>query len=101
VEIRSAAEVVALVLKKERSRSIVLKIDCEGMEYEIIECLADAGLLSKISAIIMEWHRRGGLGDPVHLHSTLASNGFVLFGNPNKKSDVGMLYAVNSKMKLK
>ncbi|MGA7161615.1 MAG: FkbM family methyltransferase [Bacteroidota bacterium] len=101
VEIRSAAEIVSFVLKKERSRSIVLKIDCEGMEYEIIECLADARLLSKISAIIMEWHRRGNLGDPVHLHSTLASNGFVIFGNPHKISDVGISYAVNSKVKLK
>jgi len=101
VEIQSAAEIVSFVLKKERSRSVVLKVDCEGMEYEIIECLADAGLLSKISAIILEWHRRGNLGDPEHLHSQLASNGFVVFGNPHKKSDVGLSYAVNSKIKLK
>ncbi len=101
VEIRSAAEVVNFVLKKERSRNIVLKVDCEGMEYEIIECLAEAGLLSKIRAIVLEWHRRGDLGDPANLYSTLASNGFVLFGNPHKKSEVGMLYAVNNKIKLK
>lgn len=101
VEIISAAEVVDFVLKKEASRNIVLKIDCEGMEYEIIECLAEAGLLSKIWATIIEWHRRGNLGDPAQLQSILTNNGFVVFGNPHKKSEVGLFHAINSKIKLK
>ena len=37
-------------------RKIILKIDCEGSEYEILEKLLDSGLLGKIDIIIFEWH---------------------------------------------
>ena len=101
VEIRSAAEVLDFVIRKEASRNIFLKIDCEGMEYEIIESLAGAGLLSRIWSMVIEWHRRGNLGDPDDIQSVLTANGFVVFGNPHKTSEVGLFYAVRCSTDLK
>jgi len=37
---------------------VVLKLDCEGSEYEIIDGLADADW-AKVKAVVMEWHGPG------------------------------------------
>jgi FkbM family methyltransferase len=95
VEIVSASEVVDFVQRKEPYNDIILKLDCEGMEYEIIHCLSRAGLISNIRAILMEWHRRGNLGDPSELQVVLKRSGFITFGNPFRESEVGMLFGVN------
>jgi FkbM family methyltransferase len=96
VEIISIAEVIAVIRKKNPHSNIILKLDCEGMEYEIINCLIETGLISSIKVILMEWHRRGNLGDPLIVQDHLKNNGFITFGNPYRRSEIGMLYAVNS-----
>jgi FkbM family methyltransferase len=95
VEIVSVTDVLELVLRKESGNDIMLKLDCEGMEFEIIDCLQETGFISNISVVLMEWHRRGNLGDPSALQLILAKSGFVTFGNPSRKSEVGMLLGVN------
>ncbi|HWR89130.1 MAG TPA: FkbM family methyltransferase [Dissulfurispiraceae bacterium] len=99
VEVISAADVVDFVSREEPDRCVVLKLDCEGMEYEIFDCLCKTGAISKVGVIMAEWHRRGDFGSPSALRDTLRKCGFVTFGNPHRASEVGMLYAVNDNMK--
>jgi len=37
----------------------LLKLDCEGAEYEIIKCLKDNNLISKIDIYMIEYHVKG------------------------------------------
>jgi len=47
---------------------VVLKLDCEGAEYEIIDGLTDLGL-GRVKTLVMEWH---GPGMPHLAHLDLA-----------------------------
>lgn len=70
----------------------ILKLDCEGCEYEL---LADNSLLKLLQphSIILEYHR-GGDG----LHKFLEANGFVV-ERPERENQVGYLYAERARTK--
>lgn len=59
VELKSAAEVIGSIIKQENGKKIIMKIDCEGSEYEILDSLDANGILDKIDYILLEWHYRG------------------------------------------
>ncbi len=69
---------------------VLLKIDCEGAEAEILPDLAAAGLLERISVVILEWHFGSG---ETHL-AMLRDHGFVCFPQDRRAKQVGMIYAV-------
>ncbi len=71
---------------------IVVKMDCEGAEYEIIEDLNCTGLLKRIDIIMLEWHDKGS----EFIEKVLTENKFQVFSrNLGPKS--GIIYGVNSK----
>jgi len=59
IEVKNATEVFGTIIKNYPECNIILKMDCEGEEYGILENLLQSGLLCKISFIILEWHYRG------------------------------------------
>lgn len=65
----------------------LLKLDCEGCEYEL---LADAALLEYLQPgrIVMEYHRGGA-----ELHALLETHGYRV-ERPERENPVGYLYAV-------
>lgn len=56
VIIEDAVSVLTPIIKKQGTEKGILKIDCEGSEYEIIKALNDSHLLNSFSIIMMEWH---------------------------------------------
>lgn len=90
IEVRKASEVFEPILKKYPHHNIILKMDCEGEEYGIIEELSEKGLLSCISFIMLEWHYKG----KDCILSWLKSSGFSYWCN-DKSEDMGMIYAFN------
>jgi FkbM family methyltransferase len=75
VEVRRASAVLAPLLDRadDERVSVVAKLDCEGAEYDIVRDLAGEGLLSRIRALVVEWHERG----PEELLDALAHDGFA------------------------
>jgi hypothetical protein len=67
----------------------IAKIDCEGAEYEILDALKEADLLSYFDVFMIEWHLLGA-SDLIH---TLSENGFVIFSPQPTQTKVGMVYA--------
>lgn len=59
IEVRNASSVFAPIIEKYPLHNIVLKMDCEGEEYSILEDLLQSGTLSRMTLIILEWHYRG------------------------------------------
>lgn len=48
-------DIVALIASH-ASTEIVLKLDCEGAEYPLLEAIHDAGVDSLLELVLVEWH---------------------------------------------
>ena len=93
VKIKPAADEVARAINDFPNHSLVLKVDCEGSEFEIIESLSEQKLLDQIDVILLEWHEKS----PQVIIDTLLGSGFVILNQDNLNGHVGMLYAVKQK----
>lgn len=56
VRISSIIDILKDVKDKNQDSKIILKLDCEGAEFEIIEALNNAGLLKEVATYLIEWH---------------------------------------------
>jgi FkbM family methyltransferase len=90
IELKSAYFQIDNIITEHPGKGIIIKIDCEGSEYAILQDLFDNGLLIKIDIIFIEWHERG----PDDLLSYLKDSGFKAFYNQQKNKSTGMIYAV-------
>lgn len=90
VYIREASEIIESIINDNHTK-VVLKIDCEGAEYDILRCLQNKMLLSNINVIMMEYHK-GKIDD---LGEALGKNGFTYFVFKHNRN-IGMIYAIRS-----
>lgn len=88
VEVRDAAEVIKEIVQKHPDCNIVLKMDCEGEEYNIVDRLAKQGILNKINFLMLEWHYKGK--DAIVRY--LDEAGFSYFCM-DKNDNMGLIYA--------
>jgi len=74
---------------KEHGDSIVLKMDCEGSEYNIFKSFSATGILQHFSVIMMEWHVKG----PDEITALLKEHGYQYVSFSPKDQGTGMIYA--------
>ena len=78
------------------SKCNLLKLDCEGAEYEIIDSLSDE-LFMKIDNIVMEYHFADSKPQLVNeLLGKIENKKFIISKNPHK-NNMGFLTATNKK----
>jgi FkbM family methyltransferase len=88
IDIQDCSEVLPALIAKHPNEKKIVKMDCEGAEYEIIQKLSDSQLLSEIDVLILEWHDKGaGI-----LEELLVANGFFVVSR-FLTSITGMIYA--------
>lgn len=92
IDVRDIKEVLTYILESHRNENIVLKIDCEGEEYNIFNRIDECGFFERIAMIMMEWHY-GGKSELVNI---LEKNNFA-FWEFSQNRDSGLIYAVNLK----
>lgn len=93
ITLRAAGPEIAEMLNDCDTQFVMLKIDCEGSEYRIVDSLLHADQLKRVACIVMEWH------DPLRLselETKLASAGFIVFSRFPNGANVGMIYASRS-----
>lgn len=74
---------------------IVLKVDCEGCEYNLFLINKNPEkLFNNIDEIIVEYHR--WIGDPLKLIQLFRSLGYTVVTNPKSKN-LGIIYAKHNK----
>ncbi|WP_025812571.1 FkbM family methyltransferase [Komagataeibacter kakiaceti] len=56
LQMQTAANALRQVRSSHPDCDIIMKIDCEGAEYNILQNLADTNLLSEVKAFMVEWH---------------------------------------------
>lgn len=99
VKVQKVSNVVAAILENNSGKVIWMKMDCEGCEYDILECLAEAGLLSEITGALFEWHTVNTVNqDTVRIHDVLTSHGFSVYmqQGKNTSAEIGLCLAVRS-----
>ncbi len=84
---KSSEELEKIIPGKKKNQAVVVKMDCEGAEFNILPNLKEAGLLEKIDLIMMEWH-----GQPDSIIEILKSESFSVIRN-NHSENIGMIYA--------
>lgn len=89
VQILDAAEIFADIFQQNPKGRFILKLDCEGAEYEILRRLREENLLKKISMVMMEWHYNGDK----EIRFYLEDCGFAYFSFPKDKN-MGNIYAI-------
>ncbi|MDT8302790.1 MAG: FkbM family methyltransferase [Sedimentisphaerales bacterium] len=91
VTVKDAAQILAPIFEENKNNRIIVKCDCEGAEFEILERLEEENLVVKIDAILMEYHFK----KPDRLVKVLTENSFavhVIHGS-KKEPITGYLYA--------
>lgn len=88
IEVRRASEVLRPIIERHIEENLVLKMDCEGDEYGIMEDLFQEGLLGKFKFIMLEWHYNGN----EVLLEYLNKSGFSYWCNDENKN-MGVIYA--------
>jgi FkbM family methyltransferase len=88
ITINDISEVLPDLIAKHSGQKKVLKIDCEGAEYEILQKLSEANLLNDIDVLLIEWHDKGAK----ILEDILIANDFRLLSR-YLTSISGMIYA--------
>lgn len=89
VVIKDASICISKIVSLNPKAKIVLKMDCEGGEYEIFESLSRTGVIKQIDYLMMEWHDKGAN----ELEEILYNNGFMYFSK-RLAFNTGMIYAV-------
>ncbi|MEP6260722.1 MAG: FkbM family methyltransferase [Gillisia sp.] len=91
VEIKDVNNITSEIISERPLEKFILKLDCEGAEFEIIESLSINHHLSKFEIIILEWH----IKEPDELISWLLDANFVIHRNMRNET-LGLLYAFKS-----
>jgi FkbM family methyltransferase len=88
ITIKDVSAILPDLMAKHIGQQKVLKIDCEGAEYEILQKLHDANLLKDIDVLLIEWHDKGAK----ILEDLLTANDFRVVSR-HLTSITGMIYA--------
>lgn len=91
VQIEAVSEVFQSIQKENEKANFIVKIDCEGAEYEIFEKLNATNLIKEAKIYMIEWHDEGS----EMLEKILVENHFVVFSRKLAVNS-GMLYAYNT-----
>ena len=95
IAIRDLSEVAMKMASLKESNSnlkILVKLDCEGAEYDILEEINQRNLFSYIDSIVIEYHYRGS----IEINEMLLSNGFTIISNEFIDKGFGLVYGIKS-----
>ncbi len=88
IEIRNVKDSIEDIVNKYPDIPVVLKVDCEGAEYDIFKEISN-DFLERVIVVMMEWHVKG----PQPFIQQLGQKGFMILSEYEKNPKAGMLYA--------
>ena len=87
IQLQCADEVIDSIIKQNPSANLMVKMDCEGAEFEIFEIYNDKKIPEQLIGFIIEWHNK----DPQTIIDTLLENHFKVHNTVN--GDLGLITA--------
>jgi FkbM family methyltransferase len=97
IPMRDAATALRPIIDSAKARGleVIVKIDCEGSEFDVFASLARSDLLKEIRGFMVEWHRVFEGRDQEELVSPLLAGGFIVFDVTPPEGN-GFFYAVRA-----
>lgn len=89
VVLRDIADELKNILKQHENFEVIVKMDCEGSEFLLIDRLSSTKLLEHVDVFMIEWHFEA----PDRIISKLKDSGFRVFSQLLPSMDSGMIYA--------
>lgn len=90
ITLKSVTTAFEKIKEKVNGHFVVCKMDCEGAEYEIIDSLDNAKLLSLPDVYFIEWHYTS----PKHIILSLIHCNYNVISTTFKSLNSGMIYAI-------
>ncbi len=90
IQVLKSSTVIQEIADENPGTPLIAKIDCEGSEYDILECLYEEGKLNLLDTVMMEWH------DPSKLellHKWFSESGFSIMSMNHTSDKTGIMYA--------
>lgn len=88
LKISDVYDALKIFIEEKNIRKII-KIDCEGAEYEIIERLHQMNCINAFDVYMIEWHIHG----PQQIKDLLIKNDFAVHSTDEFEKGAGMIYA--------
>ena len=93
IQIKNIENELISIKNKFPGYRIMLKLDCEGTEYNIIQLLSDKSLLDLVYLVVVEWHYKG----PDILVQLLIKNNFrIIHQEDHYNNYTGIIKAVKN-----
>ena len=87
VQLYNGAEQLLNIVNENDNKTIIIKMDCEGAEFEIFESLFNLKLPKQVKGIMLEWH----FSEPSKIQSYLVESNFKLV-NTSLGENTGLIY---------
>lgn len=104
ISLKNASAALADIIKSAKAEklAVVIKMDCEGSEFEIFDDLAASDLLSDVYVLMVEWHKWWSADKTdKDLIKHLLQRGFVAFNKSHLSNPhAGMIYASKPKTRV-
>lgn len=89
--LKDSGNIINKIIQENNNSKFILKVDCEGEEYNIFKRLNEIGIVGKFQIIMLEWHYQGS----ELLETILKENKFIYFKFV-RDIDTGVIYAIKS-----
>ncbi|QBN19845.1 FkbM family methyltransferase [Flavobacterium nackdongense] len=92
INIKNVEEVLPALFAQHPNEKKILKIDCEGAEYEILQKMNEGTLLAEVDILLIEWHDKGA----TILEDLLVAHNFSVLSR-HLTAITGMIYAFKNR----
>lgn len=97
IELKEASKSMQEIIDNHPKAKFIVKLDCEGSEYDIVENLSGASMLPLFNIFMIEWHNMKGYKSRlINLINVFRENNFLVITIGSLDSGTGMIYCLNN-----
>ena len=98
IELKEAGKLLQGIIDNHPSGNFLVKLDCEGSEYDIIENLVNSAMLPLFNIFMIEWHKMDSYKTRLNnLIKAFRENNFLVLTIGSLEKETGMIYCITNR----